>query len=75
MHRVVHRAVKSSVCVKKTIIAHNFFVTKATDLEIRVLKNPLKMDEETCVKIIYLFKTNIFFYIFSTLFWHFFNPP
>ena len=40
MQRVGNRAVKSPVCVKKTEIAHNSFVTKATDLKTIFLKNP-----------------------------------
>jgi len=40
MHRVGYRAVKSPVCVKKSKMALNFFVTKATDLKIIFLKIP-----------------------------------
>ena len=49
MHRVGYRAVKSPECVKKYKIAHNFFMTKATDLKTIFLKSPCKMDVETCV--------------------------
>ena len=41
--------VKSLVCKKKSKIAHNFFMTKATDLKTIILKSPRKMDVETCV--------------------------
>ena len=34
MHTAGYRAVKSPVCVKKSKMAHTFFVTKATDLKI-----------------------------------------
>ena len=44
MHRVGYRAVKSPECVKKkSKIAHNFFMTKATDLKTIFLKSPWKM--------------------------------
>ena len=34
----IYKAEKSSVCEKKSKIAHNFFVTKATDLKTIFLK-------------------------------------
>jgi len=34
----MHKEVKGPVCVKKIQMAHNFFVTKATDLKIIFLK-------------------------------------
>ena len=34
---------------KNSKIAHNFFVTKAADLETIFLKSTCKMQEETCV--------------------------
>ena len=41
---------KSPVCVqKKVLIAHNFFVIKATDLITIIFKKPLKKDVETFV--------------------------
>ena len=56
MQREGYRAVKSSVCVKrKSKIAHNFLMTKATDLKTIFLKSPWKMDVETCVTLWYLF--------------------
>ena len=42
MHTAGYRAVKSPVCVKKTKMAHKFFVTKATDLKIIIFEKPLK---------------------------------
>ena len=49
MLRVGYRAVKSPECVKKSSIAHNFFMTKATDLKTIFLKSPRKMGVETYV--------------------------
>ena len=40
MHRVGYNALKIPECVKK--IAHNFFMTKATDLKTIFFFNPLK---------------------------------
>ena len=62
MHRVGYRAVKSPGGVKKFKIAHDFLMTKATDLKTICLKSPWKMDVETCVTLWYLIKTtkNIF---------------
>jgi len=40
MQSLGYRAVKSQVCVKKSKMAINFFVTKATDLKIIFLKIP-----------------------------------
>ena len=37
------------VCEKKNLIAHNFFVTKATDLKTIFLKSPSKIHVEKCV--------------------------
>ena len=42
MQMVGYRAVKSPVCVKKTEIAHNSFVTKATDPKNYIFEKPLK---------------------------------
>jgi len=65
IYRVWYRAEKSPVCEKKSKIAHNFFVTKSTDLKTMFLKSPWKMHAETCVTFWYLFKTNkCFFYIY-----------
>jgi len=70
MHRVGYRAEKIQVFGKKSKIAHNFFVTKATYLKTIFLKSPWKMDIETCVPYSYLLKTkkNIF-----SFFWPFFS--
>ena len=38
----MHRAVKSLVCVKNILKAHNFFRTKATDLKNYIFEKPLK---------------------------------
>ena len=73
MHRVGYRAVKSPICVKKSQIDHNFFVTKATDLKSLFLKSPWKMDVETRVTLWYLFKTKKYFLQFLTNFRHFFK--
>ena len=43
MQRIGCRAVKNPECVKKkSKIAHNFFMTKATDLKIIIFEKPLK---------------------------------
>ena len=49
MRRVGYRAVKSPVCLKKSKIAHNFFMPKAADLTTIFLKSPSKVDAESCV--------------------------
>ena len=43
MRRVEYRAVKSPVCLRKSKMAHSFFLTKATDLKTVFLKSPWKM--------------------------------
>ena len=72
MHTAGYRAVKSPVCVKKTKMAHKFFVTKATDLKIIFLKSPWKMNVETCHDICLKNKTKN--YILLPFFLAFFQP-
>ena len=73
MHRLDYRAVKSPVYVKKKYkIAHNFFVTKATDLKALFVRSPWKTNVETYVTLWYLSKKKSYFFtfligIFSTL--------
>ena len=69
MHWVGYRAVKSLAHVKKkSEIAHNFFMTKATDLKTtfwKLLKNVSHLNICLIQK--------IYFFIFSTLLWQFFQ--
>ena len=69
MHSVGYIAVKSPVCVKtKSKIAHNFFVTKATDLNF-IFEKPLKIGyRNMCHTLIFVLNYLLFF-------WHFFYPP
>ena len=76
MHRVWYGAVKSPECKKKSKIAHNFVLTKATDLTTILLKSPWKMHIETCVTLDICLKQNkIFFSFFWPFFRHFFTLP
>jgi len=74
MHRVDK---KSSLRKKKIKIAHNFFMTKVTDLKTIFLKIPWKMYVETWATLWYFFKQNKnIFHIFKNFsFAFFFNPP
>ena len=64
IYRVGQRAGKRPVSEKKSKIADNFFVTKASDLKTLFLKSPGKMHVETCVTLRYLFKTKKYFFSF-----------
>ena len=74
MHRVGYSVENSSLFGKKSKIAHNFFVTKATYLITIFLKSPWKMDIETCVTLSYLLiKQKNYFFRFSEPFLAFFS--
>jgi len=65
---VGYRAVKSPVCVKKSL--KQLMHILATNLKIIFLKSPWKINAKT---LLYLIKTKIFFYIFKTIFMSFNN--
>ena len=68
MHMVGYSEKKVRSSKKKSKIAHNIFLPKATYHKTIFLKSPCKMDIETYVTLLNLFKTKIIF------FFHFSDP-
>ena len=67
-HRVGYRA------VKKSKIAHNIFITKATDLKLYFWKALENGWSNKCHTLIFVLNKKQILTFFWPFFWHFFNP-
>ena len=74
----MHKGDTKPEYVKKSKIAHNFFMTKATVLKTIFLKSPWKISVETYVSLILIFVLNqkkYFLHFFDLFIAFLFDPP